>query len=80
MQPSERDAAQDRMVHAVTYDGVEVVRYDRAGKWYLEGRFARVPTTLNGAVQTAIKNSGDIRLGLPGGGRFDALVRRLRGF
>jgi len=27
----------ERVVHAVMPDGCEIVRYDRAGKWYIEG-------------------------------------------
>jgi hypothetical protein len=74
----------DRTVHAVTYRGVEIVRYNRAGKWYLEWpATAMVPCRHVGvdeAARTAVEHSGDIRLGLSGGKAFDARVRKIRGF
>lgn len=70
----------DRRVHATgTY--IEVVRYDRAGKWYIEDRHrgGRERVSLALAVQIARslrKAGGKVHLGLPGGGAFDRLVNR----
>lgn len=71
----------DRRVHA-TYDGMDVVRYDRAGKWYLEPRgypaLPRQKVTVAEAARMARwghENArGSIYLGLSGGKTFDALV------
>jgi hypothetical protein len=72
----------DRTVHAVTHKGVEIVRYDRAGKWFLEWPLgSMVPCKhvgVNEAARTAVEHSADIRVGLPGGKAFDAKVRRFR--
>jgi len=68
----------DRRVHAVTVLGAEVVRYDRAGKWYIEfpdGR--RKAITLSEAVRRATASGSLARVGIPGGGAFDAALRRL---
>ena len=71
----------DRTVHA-RYPGMEIVRYDRAGKWYLEPVAAplrRQQVTLRVAAAQAVwgaNNKGGVVLfGRPGGLRFDALVR-----
>lgn len=72
-----RYSMNDRRVHAVLANGGEVVRYDRAGAWYLEngaGQHSRI--TLAGAVSLASGPGATVHLGLPGGGRFDAAVRR----
>lgn len=74
----------DRTVHAVTYQGAEIVRYEKAGQWWIEwptgsmkpGRHVGVGE----AARTAVMLSADIRLGLPGGRVFDARARKLRGF
>ena len=67
----------DRRVHAVTAIGSEVVRYGRAGKWYLEAAGEkRQPLSLAAAVRLAAGWDADLRLGLPGGRMFDAAVRR----
>ena len=65
----------DRTVHAVTRDGCEVVRYDRAGKWFIESPHARRALTLREAAIVATESGAEASLGLPGGSRFDALVR-----
>lgn len=69
--------ANDRTVHARARGGGEVVRYDRAGKWYLENspEGGRVQITLDEAVFLAIQDGAEIFLGRPGGRRFDACVR-----
>jgi len=70
----------DRRVHARSRGGLEVVRYDRAGKWYLEpGRedLPRQAVTIADAVKTARfieKDDGEVFRGLPGGSRFDKLL------
>lgn len=71
----------DRSVHARLADGSEVVRYDRAGKYFLESPDgSRERITLGKAVQhafTARDNDGRVFLDQPGGQSFDALFRRL---
>lgn len=77
----------DRVVHGhfLTPEDVrtEVVRYDRAGKYYLEGEDKRrKPVTLQGAVDALLSpEAGDdakaeYYLGKFGGQKFDACVRR----
>ena len=66
----------DRTVHGRTADGYEIVRYDRAGKWYLEGIGSRRPISLSAAVRGAI--DGVAYLGRPGGRTFDARARAAR--
>ena len=85
-QPLSSGASQreDRTVHAVTYKGIEIVRYERAGKWYLEWPSgSMIPCKHVGvgdAARTAVEHGQTINFGLPGGKTFDARVRRLRGF
>lgn len=78
------DESEDRTVHAVTYDGAEIVRYDRAGKWFIEWPYGSMKPcehiSVMDAARTAVTNSGDVRLDLSGGKIFDAKVRKLRGF
>lgn len=83
------DAANaDRTVHATTYGGAQIVRYDRSGKWYIEwpdevrgpGARRRKLVTIAEAVETAVEYAPGIVFGLPGGSAFDAKVRRKRGF
>ena len=78
----------DRRVHA-SYDngGIEIVRYDRSGKWYVElaenfGRPGlpreRFHVGINEAARRAIdleQRGGVIHTGIPGGKAFDRLVR-----
>lgn len=70
----------DRCVHARTHDGVEVVRYDRGGKWYAEPTDGtpRRALTLARAVELATQPGSTAVLRLPGGGAFDSAVRRHR--
>lgn len=67
----------DRTVHAIAADGGEVVRYDRAGKWYLEyGDSARRrELSLNAAASLARRPGAQMFTGRPGGRSFDAKVR-----
>lgn len=73
----------DRTVHA-TCGTESLVRYDRAGKWYVEfdatERVQRRKVTLAQAVTIAAnwsrRTSGEVHLGRLGGARFDAAFRR----
>jgi len=67
----------DRTVHA-GYDGMEIVRYDRAGKWYLEPTDPRLRRQRVGVREAARSArwgcehaNGWIQFRLPGGGAFD---------
>jgi hypothetical protein len=67
-----------RRVHARLTGVVEVVRYDRAGKWYVEpvaGRRWRV--SMQEAAQHAARHGLVPNYGLPGGATFDGALRRL---
>lgn len=73
-----RDADFDRTVHGYTSDGDPIVRYDRAGKFYVEPEGGkRRPVKLAEAAQLAV--AGRALLGRFSGTRFDAAVRKLRG-
>ena len=66
----------DRTVHATFPSGDEIVRYDRAGKWYRESEGRRWAVSLKEAVRLALLPGVTIHLGRPGGARFDAAVSR----
>lgn len=69
--------ADDRTVHVTLRDGREVVRYDRAGQWYIEhpgGRRFRL--LLADAVSWALDTGAQWHEGRPGGLLFDRAVRR----
>lgn len=65
----------------MTPDGVgEIVRYDRAGTWYVErpgSVLTRRKVTVAEAADLAAR--GEHCSGKPGGRRFDALVRSKEG-
>lgn len=70
----------DRTVHGYTFDGGEIVRYDRSGKWWIEHTDPRrlIPArqvTVRVAVREALWNGNRAILGLPGGRAFDAKVK-----
>lgn len=70
----------DRRVHARNHT-FELVRYDRAGKWYAENPNFNVRTRLDihRAAKTAKwleQTGGQIFYGVPGGSTFDRLVKR----
>lgn len=76
--------ANNRTVHGVADDGGEIVRYDRAGKWYVEyyggsetpdDLRVRHPLSLDAAVFLARLPGARVFFGRPGGSRFDARVR-----
>lgn len=73
----------DRRVHARFNTGMEVVRYDRGGRWYLEwkatdGSTKRKRVTIKEAVDgvRAALGKGHVTVfpGLHGGGAFDRKV------
>ncbi len=70
----------DRTVHA-SYPGIDIVRYDRAGKWYLEptnGTLRRQHVKVCDAAEAAVwglaRGDGEVFLGHHGGKTFDRLV------
>lgn len=68
----------DRTVHGYTAEGHPIVRYERAGKWYVEpenGKRRHVKITE--AAQLAV--AGRPLLDRAGGQVFDARVRRIQG-
>lgn len=66
----------DRTVHGLTRDGREIVRYDRAGRWYIESQGSRQRVRV---VEAAIEaRDGQWFEGRCGGMAFDAMVRRAR--
>lgn len=67
----------DRRVHGHTPEGAEIVRYDVDGRWYIEDDLYRVQVRLAEAAAEALM--GRAYLGLPGGSRFDFLIREGRG-
>lgn len=72
----------DRRVHCTIGDGLgEIVRYDRAGRWYYEHyNGLRFRISLNDAVAYAAIVRPDVNWheGVPGGRIFDARVRSAR--
>lgn len=69
---------EDRTVHALTDTGDEIVRYDRAGKWFVEPKDGskRTPVTLTRAAELAI--AGTVFPARAGGQAFNAKVTKLR--
>lgn len=70
----------DRTVHATTGDGTEIVRYDRAGKWYLEQKDGtRRQVSVKEAAELVISDrSSRWFRGRMGGSRFDGLIIQRR--
>lgn len=71
----------DRRIHCTLANGAEIVRYDRSGKWYLEypesAMKPRRQLRVGEAARMAARATGaKVWMDLPGGGRFDQLVRR----
>lgn len=74
----------NRTVHAEHPAGEEIVRYDRAGKWYIElvepspdapwRRQVSVWDAVQRARELTKDGFGTIHIGLPGGGMFDRMV------
>lgn len=71
---------EDRIVHALTRSGAEIVRYDRAGKWYIEHpRGTMLPARQVSVSEAArIAAPGIVNFNLPGGLVFERKVRALR--
>lgn len=73
----------DRRVHAEC-DNFEVVRYERAGKWFVESKIKLVSAEYVGVADAAMRAlsaetlGGKINSGLPGGRVFDRWVKTLR--
>jgi hypothetical protein len=69
----------DRTIHATTPDGGMIVRYERAGKWYVEWPADRMiprrAISLREAVRLATQRGAYVYLGQPGGRAFDAKVK-----
>ena len=78
----------DRTVHAsIDGGGIEIVRYDRAGKWYIEiaadyGRPGLPAERFHVGVREAASRAhalrergGVVNFGLPGGRSFDIMVK-----
>ena len=63
----------DRRVHAIV-GSAEIVRYDRAGKWYYEEGDTSKPLTISEAVEF-VSDKSQWRPGVPGGLVFDRRVR-----
>jgi len=71
------DVNPDRTVHGYTPDGDPIVRYERAGKWFIEpAGGARKPVSLGEAARLA--HAGRHLPHRAGGTRFDAAVGKLR--
>lgn len=78
-------ADNDRTVHAEGVDGTQVVRYDKAGKWWIEYqphmlRSAR-PVSISEALEVALdceKDGGVIHLRRSGGRAFDRLIAKAK--
>ncbi len=71
----------DRQVHATMLDGGELVRYNRAGKWYVEYPTLPLPrkaVSLMGAVSVAVDLGATVHPNRPGGTAFRAALRRAR--
>lgn len=78
------DSIPDRVVFARSSDGSrELVRYDRQGRWFLEGVPLKTGPakmrlgTVHEAVRVALNlesGGGEILVGQPGGKQFDAKV------
>lgn len=66
-------SSSDRTVHGRTTTGADIARYDRSGKWYVEGP-SRRQVAVGEAARLAAE--GTPLTGKPGGSRFDALVQR----
>lgn len=68
----------DRTIHGMSQSGGAIVRYDRAGKWYVEYFDHRLPITVNDAALFATRAGASAFLGKPGGKLFDARVKAER--
>lgn len=70
----------DRSVHGKTVTGAEVVRYDRAGKWYVEPLAGnRQRLSVQEAVDLVTMEGAEWYPSRQGGQQFDAKVRKRKG-
>lgn len=69
---------EDRVVHGLTETSAEIVRYERAGKWYIEPTDGsrRTAVTITRAAELAI--AGTVFPNRAGGQAFNAKVAKLR--
>lgn len=75
---SARVPESDRRVHAC-FGREEIARYDKGGKWWIEGPSWRDPIPVDEAAQIAEaweRDGGEVFFGLPGGTAFDRKVRK----
>jgi hypothetical protein len=76
-------SADDRTVHAKLPMGGEVVRYERAGKWFIEWPAQHMILArhvgVDEAARTAVGREGFVHFDRPGGRVFERKVRSLRG-
>lgn len=77
MPRKEGELMNDRVVHGVTADGGEIVRYDRAGKWYVEWDSHRPRRAVSVASAAALATMPGAKAypGRDGGARFSKIVR-----
>lgn len=69
----------ERIVHGTTADGHEIVRYDRAGKWYVEkADGTRTQISVKRAAELATRPGAQVFEGRYGGRLFRVAVRRRR--
>lgn len=66
----------DRTVHAITPHGERIVRFDRAGKWYVEGEHGARRISIAEAVDLATHRGSAVFLAKPGGSAFDRAVTK----
>jgi len=74
----------DRKVHAFAENGSEVVRYDRAGKWWVEhpagsllpARQVSMREAARIAIEFWYERGGSVNFGVPGGSAFDREIRK----
>lgn len=68
----------DRTVHGRTREGYEVVRYSRAGKWFIEtSSDTRQLVTMKVAAKLTAHGGTHVQ-GLPGGQSFDRVVQSIQ--
>lgn len=75
MSPLGRRLVSDRTVHGLTANGQnEIVRYNRAGKWYVEPRDGGKRTHVGVVEAARLAAEGMSYPNLPGGQTFDRVV------
>lgn len=69
---------EDRIVHGLTETGAEIVRYERAGKWYVEPTDGSKRTAVTIARAAELASAGRVFPNRAGGQAFNAKVAKLR--